>query len=230
MERFRKYAAAFMLVVFITSSVGSWSHQAKAQIPGLSDIIAGAVKGIGEGILGTAVDVGKLALILEEVTGMKKKMEEKTEGLVSFAEDMRNSFYVLNSLRIIDCYTRDVSQFVSNVVTGRFYNFRSAVYAAQSVVREVKYLADCITDLRSLLSKNHGTEGESTSKQTVIMTVHEKLLGSYKEFQDLKAALIQEDANLAQEAFRKAVFYRNVLGHTEALKQWETMNGPKYGF
>lgn len=230
MERFRRYVAAFMLVVFVTSSVGSWSHQAKAQIPGLSDIIAGAVKGIGEGIFGTAMDVGKLALILEEVTGMKKKMEEKTEGLVSFAEKMRNSFYVLNSLRIIDSYTRDVSQFVSNVVTGKFYNFRSAVYAAQAVVNEVKYLADCITDLRSLLSQNHGTEGESTSKQTVIMSVHQRVRDSYKEFQDLKAALIQEDANLAQEAFRKAVFYRNVLGNTEALKQWETMNGPKYGF
>lgn len=219
-----------MLVVFITSSVCSWTHQAKAQIPGLSDVIAGVVKGIGENILGSAVDVGKLALILEEVTGMNKKMEVKTQELVSFAEKMRNSFYVLNSLRIIDSYTRDVSQFVSNVVTGKFYNFRSAVYAAQAVVNEVKYLTDCVTDLRSLLSKSHGTEGESTSKQTVIMSVHQRVRDSYKEFQDLKAALILEDANLAQEAFRKAVFYRNVLGHTEALKQWEMMNGPKYGF
>jgi len=218
-----------MLVVFITSSVGSWTHQAKAQIPGLSDIIAGAIKGVGEGIFGTAADVGKLALILEEVSGMKKNMQEKTEGLVSFAEKMRNSFYVLNSLRIIDSYTRDVSQFVSNVVTGKFYNFRSAVYAAQAVVNEVKYLAECVTDLRSLLSKSHGTEGESTSKQTVIMSVHQRLRDSYKEFQDLKSALIREDANLAQEAFRKAMFYRNVLGHTEALKEWETMNGAKYG-
>lgn len=230
MERFRRYAAAFMLVVFITSSVGSWMHQAKAQIPGLSDIIAGAIKGIGENIFGTAADVAQLALILEEVTGFKDKFVEKSKSIFEFAEKMRNSFYVLNSLRIIDSYTRDVSQFVSNVITGNYYNLRSAVYSARVALIEVKYLTDCITDLRSLLSKSHGVEGESESKQTVIMDVHQRIRNSYKDFLDLKSAVIYEDAQRSQEEFRKAMVLRRAFGSSDALKDWERINGPKYSF
>lgn len=229
MERFKRFAAAFMLAVFVTSMVGSWTHQAKAQIPGLSDIIAGAVKGIGEDIFGTGAEVAKLALILEEVAGMRKNMQEKTEKIASFAETMRNSFYVLNSLRIIESYASDVSQFVSNVVTGKFYNLRAAVYSAQVALNDVKYLGDCIADLRSLLSKNHGSEGESSSKQTVIMTVHDTIQKAYKSFQDTRGAMLYEDKQLAQDEFKKAMFAYNVLGDSGPLIRWFDLNGYKFG-
>ena len=230
MERFRRYAAAFMLTVFVTSSVGSWTHQAKAQIPGLSDLVAGFVKGIGENIFGTAADAAQLALILEEVTGMKESILKKTQDALSFLDTIRSGFYVMNSLRIIDSYSRDVSQFVSNLITGNFYNLRTAIYSAQSAITEVKYIADCVSDMRSLLAKSHGSEGESTSKQTVIMTVHQKLVDSYKSFLRLKNSVEYEDRQLAKQEFYKAMFYRQTFDNSDAFKQWYAVNGPKYDF
>ena len=217
-----------MLTVFVSSSVCSWTHEAKAQIPGLSDLVAGFVKGIGENIFGTAADAAQLALILEEVTGMKDSILEKTQKAFSFLDTIRSGFYVMNTLRVIDSYSRDVSQFVSNLITGNFYNVRSAIYAARSAISEVKYLADCVTDMRTLLSKSLGSDGESASKQTVIMTVHSKVRDCYKKFLEFKESMRYQDQQLAEEELKKALYYMRAFGDYSLLTAWFEKNQSRF--
>lgn len=157
MKRFKKFIAAFLLAVFVSSV--PFAPQARAGIVG--DIISGIISGVQKGAeyAELAAQTVKLAELISSVGNVTKEVKKVSEGVQAVVRFAQTGVYSIRSLRLIGEYSRTLSQFVSDLATGRFYNYASAVYAAQHATYCLSFLTDIVKDLDSFLKTGKSAEG-----------------------------------------------------------------------
>ena len=205
MDTFKKYVAAFFLSLMVWTMVNPLFFRASAQ--DLGNII--------EGVISAALPGGEatqLVRLVEEVSSLSEKVadigqEEKDknrkerEEALRFLSFLQTSYYSIQSLRIIEHYSRDVSQFVSDLATGRYSNMKSAMFSAERAVRSAGELLLCFNDLKRMLLNGGriGAEGQ----HSVIQSTYERISSAYGQFLGERRSLLSENNNLKMEEFQR---------------------------
>lgn len=204
MEKFRKYIAALLLALFVSSTVLPYKAQAQLDI------------------LGTVQQGAELAAILATMTeqlDFLKQGSKKVSNMVRFAQ---TSYYSVQSLRILETYVRQGSQYCSDIINGRFYNVRDAMYRARAVLLDIKGLQKEFTVVKDWLDIGGG-EGNSSNSDgySVIKSIYERISSSYDSFCSTKYAILLEEGRNAQKLYQMACLYYLQTGDTSELTAWQ---------
>lgn len=220
MERIKKLIAAFLLAVFMSSTV--FAPKAKADFFGIADI--------GQGVL-IAEQTAQLVELVAMVSGISEKVETTLEAVRETVRFVQAGYYSVSSLRILSSYGRTISQFVSDLATGRFYNYSSAVYAATNALRSYQYLQDVIQDFDKFLGGAKDSEG----MHSLAVSVYDRISGAYSDLLEAFGVVKAENYALAARQFQEAQMTAICNGYTERsrnryLTQFHTMVGPDFEF
>lgn len=213
MGRFKKFFAAFMLAVFMGTVV--YAPKAQAGV-----ITEGA---IAAEVASIVTSLGTLLSTVGEMSAEVKKVSTSVSAIIRF---IQTGVYSVRSLAIIEYYGRTVSQFVSNVATGKFYNFSSAIYAANNALISFRFVIDIFNDTKDFLVKG----SETTDKSNSVRQMYDRLVSSYKEMVDSFDTVKQENNFRSMLLFQDAMYYsmaENEQRMNKALNQFQAME-PEY--
>ncbi len=208
MKRYKKFFAAFLLVLFLTNMIAPVVQPAKAGgIPIISDLIE-----FGE----SSAEITQLISLVTLVSQMDSKLTKGLETVSEFMKFIRNSFYVIQSVRILDTYSKSVAQFVSDIATGRYYNVRSTVYAANKFVRQIQYLADAFVDVKNIFARS----GDASAGHTVVASIYDSIMSGWKEYCTEKSDIEMENNVRKKEAFEQAWNFYISTQDPVMLNEW----------